>query len=124
MLTAGPGGVVGHLAGGPATLTSESMAIALDAGDGRVIVQRHSGDGEGWTDADTVPLVLGPDGSLTDLFEPSTGRARSCSTTSRSSTGSRLLLFTLRTGAPAGAHRDAVRRRPDDGARTEIVLGG
>ena len=38
--------------------------MALDAGDGRIIVQRQNGDGagQGWTDADTVPLVLAATG--------------------------------------------------------------
>ena len=69
-LTAGPEGVYAN--GGPLSgrLTGEPMVMALDAGDGRVIVQRRSGDGtgQGWTDADTVPLVLRADGSLSDLF--------------------------------------------------------
>ena len=63
--------------------------MALDAGDGRVIVQRQRGDGtgQGWTDADTVPLVLGA-GRLADrrCSAPPTGTVASCSTTSRSST--------------------------------------
>jgi DNA-binding cell septation regulator SpoVG len=70
ILTVGPDGVVEHRGGQTRTLTSEPMVMALDAGDGRVIVQRHAGHGEGrgWTDADTAPLVLAEDGSLTSLF--------------------------------------------------------
>ena len=70
ILTAGPEGVVERRGPEPRTLTTEPMVIALDTGDGRVIVQRRRGDGtgEGWTDADTVPLVLAADGSLTELF--------------------------------------------------------
>jgi hypothetical protein len=71
VLTAGPDGVVEHLGAESRTLTAEAMVMALDAGDGRVIVQRQSGDGagQGWTDEDTVPLVLGDGGSLTPLFD-------------------------------------------------------
>ncbi len=42
-LTAGPDGVVQHLVDETRTLTTEPMAIALDAGDGRIIVQRVDG---------------------------------------------------------------------------------
>jgi hypothetical protein len=71
VLTAGPSGVVVHRGQRQRTLTSEPMVIALAAPDGRVIVQRHAGDGagQGWGDADTAPLVLGDDGSLRPLFD-------------------------------------------------------
>ncbi len=70
VLTAGPEGVVEHRGGETRTLTSEPMAIALDAGDGRIIVQRRSGngDGQGWTDGYTIPLVLAADGTTSPLF--------------------------------------------------------
>ena len=69
VLTAGPAGVVERSGGGVRTLTTEPMVMALDAGDGRVIVQRRSGyGGDLWDDAATVPLVLGADGSLSELF--------------------------------------------------------
>jgi hypothetical protein len=48
-----------------------SAAGVPDAGDGRIIVQRQSGNGasQGWTDADTIPLVLAADGSTSALFD-------------------------------------------------------
>jgi hypothetical protein len=69
-VTAGPDGVVEHRGGESRTLTTEPMAIALDAGDGRIIMQRRSGNGEsqGWTDADTIPLVLAADGTTRPLL--------------------------------------------------------
>jgi LppP/LprE lipoprotein len=71
VLTAGPGGVFEHRGTASRRLTTEPMVTALEWGDGRVIVQRRSGDGagQGWTDADTAPLVLAEDGSLTPLFD-------------------------------------------------------
>jgi len=69
-VTAGPDGVVEHRGGATRTLTTEPMAIALDAGDGRIIGQRRSGNGEsqGWTDADTIPLLVAANGSTSALF--------------------------------------------------------
>ena len=69
ILTAGPEGVVEHGPDGERVLTTEPMAIALHTGDGRVLVQR----GPGYVDptmepAATVPLVVGNDGDLTELF--------------------------------------------------------
>jgi hypothetical protein len=70
VLTAGPDGVVEHADGQGRTLTTEPMASALDAGDGRIIVQRHSGRSsvEEWTDEETFPLVLARDGTTSALF--------------------------------------------------------
>ena len=72
VLTAGPDGVVERRGDETRILTSEPMVIALDAGDGRIIVQRQAGNGAAsggdWSDADTAPLVLGTDGTLTELF--------------------------------------------------------
>jgi hypothetical protein len=72
VLTAGPDGVVEHRAGETRPLTTEPMVLALDAGDGRILVQRRAGNGGatggGWSDADTAPLVLASDGTLTELF--------------------------------------------------------
>ncbi len=65
VLTAGPRGVVLHQGGERRTLTTEPMAIALDSGDGRVIVSRETGPGA------RRPLVLGDDGSLAPLFDDS-----------------------------------------------------
>jgi hypothetical protein len=69
VLTAGPEGVVEHGPDGERVLTTEPMAIAVHTGDGRVLVQR----GPGYVDptiepAETVPLVVGDDGELTELF--------------------------------------------------------
>jgi hypothetical protein len=63
VLTAGPRGVVLHEGGERRTLTTEPMTIALDSGDGRVIVSRATGRGA------RRPLVLGDDGSLAPLFD-------------------------------------------------------
>ncbi|MET0326781.1 MAG: hypothetical protein ABW219_16300 [Ilumatobacteraceae bacterium] len=72
LLTAGPEGVRERVGDTVRTVTAEPVVMALDAGDGRVIVQRRQGDISGgpelWTDADTVPLVVGDDGGLTPLL--------------------------------------------------------
>ena len=68
-VTAGPDGVVEHRDDGQTrTLTTEPMAMALDAGDGRVIVQRQIGPTTPDEEGRTVPLVLAADGSLSELF--------------------------------------------------------
>ena len=64
-----PEGVVEHGADGERVLTTEPMAIALDTGDGRVIIQRVAGYVDRTMEpAATVPLVVGDDGDLTELF--------------------------------------------------------
>ena len=93
LFTAGPEGVRQHLVDETRTLTTEPMAIALDAGDGRVIVQRVDGD---------VPLVLGPDGSLSELFGTADwDGAVTLHDVEIVGPGRRLLLFSLRIGEQA-----------------------
>lgn len=101
VLTAGPAGVVEHRDGEVRTLTAAPMAIALDAGDGRVIVQRNSGAalGRGWEDEATVPMVLADDGSLTNLFDTADWEGAVVLHDIEVVTGRRLLLFSLTTGA-------------------------
>ncbi len=70
VLVAGPDGVAEYFDGTTRVLTTEPMVIALASGDGRIITQRQAGQPQGrpWTEADTVPLELQPDGSLRTLF--------------------------------------------------------
>lgn len=72
LLTAGPDGVRERVGETVRTVTTEPVVIALDAGDRRVVVQRRQGEDNAvpaqWTYADTVPLVVGADGSLSPLF--------------------------------------------------------
>ena len=100
VVTAGPEGVVEHRKDGSRTLTTEAMVMALDAGDDRVIVQRRSGDGagQGWTDADTAPLVLADDGSLAPLFGTVAWDGGVVLHDIEVVEGRRLLLFSLQVG--------------------------
>jgi hypothetical protein len=67
-LTAGPDGVVDHRGSERRLLTPVPVAIALDTGDGGVIVQRRRGEGS-WTAADAEPQLIRDDGSLRPLFD-------------------------------------------------------
>jgi hypothetical protein len=93
VLTAGPDGVRQHLTNETRILTNEAMAIALEAGDGRILVQR--GDG-------AAPLVLGPVGALTELFDTADWDGDvTLHDVEMVGPGRRLLLFSLRTGDQA-----------------------
>ena len=96
ILTAGPAGVVDRRAGETRTLTTEPMVFALDAGDGRILVQRHAGIGDDWSDADTAPLVLAADGTLTELFGTADWDGGVVLHDVEVVAGRRLLLFSLR----------------------------
>ena len=123
VLTAGPEGVVEHRGGEARTLTSEPMAIALDAGDGRVIVQRQSGVfGPDRSGAASAPLVLGPDGSLTALFGTADWDEGVVLHDVEVVAGRRLLLFSLQVamGNPEAANEMLWVVDLDSGDRTQV----
>jgi hypothetical protein len=99
ILTSGPSGVVERRDGETRTLTTEPMVIAVDAGDGRILVQRHAGNGSAnggdWSDADTAPLVLAADGTLAELFDTADWDGGVVLHDVEVVAGRRLLLFSL-----------------------------
>ena len=125
VLTAGPEGVVEHRGATSRSLSTEPMEIALDAWDGRVIVQRRGGDGtgRGWTDADTVPLVLGADGSLTELLGTADWDGGVVLHDVEVVDGRRLLLYSLQIAMedPAAANETLYVVDIDTQDRTEVA---
>ena len=126
VVTSGPEGVVEHLGAETRTLTSEPMAIALGAGDGGVIVQRQSGKSfdESWTDPDTVPLELQPDGCLATLFGGADWDDATRLHDIEVVDGRRLLLYS-RVGeqVPQEANEDLYVADLDTGLRTLVAEG-
>jgi hypothetical protein len=127
LLTAGPDGVVEHRGAETRMLTSEPMEIALAAPDGQVIVQRHAGDGEGvgWTDADTAPLVLSEDGSLRPLFDTVDWDGGVVLHDIEVVDGRQMLLFSLEVGTndPETADETLYVVDLDTEERTEVAAG-
>jgi hypothetical protein len=71
VVTAGPDGVVRWVDGAPTTISTEPMAFAIGLGDGRILAQRFAGPitaPYGRADADTAPVVIARDGTITELF--------------------------------------------------------
>jgi hypothetical protein len=121
VLTAGPDGVVELRGSETRTLTNEPMEIALDSGDGRVIVTRETGLGA------NRPLVLGSDGSLAPLFDydlwPNDVRLHDIEVVG----GHRLLLYSVqRPVVPQQPNEDLFVIDLDTGQRTRVArnIGG
>ncbi len=126
VLTAGPDGVIAVTDGVAQTLTTESMVIALDAGDGRVIVQRQAGQPQGrpWTEADTVPLELAPDGNLLTLFGGADWDGATVLHDIEVVGGRRLLLYSSQSElVPQESNEDLYVADLDTGERTLVANG-
>jgi hypothetical protein len=102
------------------------MAIALDAGDGRIITQRQagqSGDGS-WTEADTVPLELRPDGTLATLFGGADWDGATVLHDIEVVNGRRLLLYSSQTPqVPQESNEDLYVADLDTGERMLVANG-
>ena len=126
VLTAGPDGVIAVTDGVAQTLTTEAMVIALDAGDGRVIVQRQAGQPQGrpWTEADTVPLELAPDGNLLTLFGGADWDGATVLHDIEVVGGRRLLLYSSQSElVPQESNEDLYVADLDTGERTLVANG-
>jgi hypothetical protein len=128
LLSAGPDGVLERRGDATRSLTTDPMTIALDAGDGRIIVQRHSGNsGQEWTDADTIPLVLAADGSTSPLFGAATWDGAIVLHDIEVVDGHRLLLYSVqRPVVPQQPNEDLFVVDLDNEQRTRVArnIGG
>lgn len=127
-LSAGPDGVVGHVGATRRRLTDEPAEMALTTTAGGVILQHRRGDGaaEGYTDAETVPLVVAPDGSVSELFDTSDWDGAVLLHDVEIVDGRELLLFSLQVGwqNPDSALETLYVVDLGSGERTEVGIVG